>query len=274
VVGRRDARIRRLAVVTLARRTTWGGLPIWALAVSAWGLILLGFITGQGRLLDHHAILGSGEPPALSDLLLFVAAWQVMTAAMMLPSSIPMIRRFSQISRGQSRPRLILGVFVAAYFVVWTGFAVVVLPLDASLHALVDHWAWLGANPRLIGGAIFLGAGLFQFSPLKERCLMMCRSPQSFLWSYYQRGVRAAWALGVRHGLFCLGCCWALMLVMFGVGVGSIIWLVILTEIMVIEKTTWAGRLLAPVVGAGLIVFGLVVASGVPIPLPIPVSYS
>jgi predicted metal-binding membrane protein len=260
-------------VVTLARRTPLGGLPLWALAVSAWALILLGLITGQERLLDHDAILGGGKPPALNNLLLFVAAWQVMTAAMMLPSSIPMIRRFSQISRGQARPRLILGVFVVAYFVVWTGFAVVVLPLDASLHALVNRWAWLGEHARLISGALFLGAGLFQFTPLKERFLMVCRSPQSFLWSYYRRGVRSAWALGVRHGLFCLGCCWALMLVMFGVGVGSIWWMVILTEIMVIEKTSGSGRMLAPVVGAGLIVFGLIVASGVGVPLPIPVIY-
>jgi predicted metal-binding membrane protein len=261
-------------VVTLARRTPWGGLPIWALAVSAWALILLGLITGQERLLDHDAILGGGRPPALIDLLLFVAVWQVMTAAMMLPSSIPMVRRFSQISRGQARPRLALGVFVAAYFVVWTGFAVVVLPLDAGLHTLVDRWAWLGEHTSLISGALLLGAGLFQFTPLMERCLMECRSPQSFLWSYYRRGVRAAWALGLRHGLFCLGCCWALMLVMFAVGVGSIFWLVILTEIMVIEKTARAGRMLVPFVGAGLIALGLVVASGVAIPLPIPVGYS
>jgi predicted metal-binding membrane protein len=242
--------------------------------VSAWALILLGLITGQERLLDHHAILGGGQAPSLIGLLLFVAAWQVMTAAMMLPSSIPMIQRFALISRGQARPRLVLGAFLAAYFVIWTGFAVVVLPADAGLHALVDRWAWLGAHTRLISGALLFGAGLFQFTPLKERCLMACRSPQSFLWSHYRRGVSGAWTLGVRHGLFCLGCCWALMLVMFGVGMGSIFWLVILTEVMVIEKTSPVGRKLSPLVGAGLIVVGLVVASGVALPIPIPINYS
>ncbi len=260
-------------MIAMERRSGWDGAPIWALVVGSWGLILLGLITGQARRLDHDALVGRGQPPRPVDLLLFVAAWQVMTAAMMLPSSIPMIRSFSQISRDQRWSRLVVGSFVAAYFVVWTGFAVVVLPLDAALHALVDHWAWLGAHTRLISGAVLLGAGLFQFSPVKERCLMACRSPRSFLWSHYRRGVGAAWTLGVRHGLFCLGCCWALMLVMFGVGVGSLFWLVILTEIMIIEKTTRLGRKLVPLVGIGMIVFGLLIGSGIPIPLPIPVAY-
>src|SRR5690606_29214040 len=107
------------------------------------------------------------------------------------------------------------------------------------------------------GGSVLLLAGGFQFSPLKEQCLSECRSPLGFLRRHYQRGLGAAWALGVRHGLFCLGCCWALMLVMFAVGVGSLVWMVGLTAVMVAEKTTRWGRRLAPVVGVALIALGL-----------------
>lgn len=226
---------------------------LWAVVIIAWGLAGFAMVTGQQALIDHDAILHQGSPPSLVDFLLFFAAWQVMTAAMMLPSSIPMMNLFTQISSGQKHARWVFVAFFAAYFVVWTGFAVAAIGLDSQIHALVDRWAWLAAHPRLIGGVLLALAGLFQFSALKERCLRECRTPKGFLWRYYRQGVGPAWRLGIRHGLFCLGCCWALMLVMFGVGVGSLFWLTVLTGTMVIEKTTRWGRRLVPAVGVGLL---------------------
>ncbi|HET7093980.1 MAG TPA: DUF2182 domain-containing protein, partial [Thermomicrobiales bacterium] len=183
----------------------------------------------------------------------------VMTAAMMLPSSLPLVRLFNRASQGQTHPRLARLAFLAAYFVVWTGFAAAALAGDALLHDLARRWVWLAERPWLIGALALLLAGGFQFSPLKERCLRQCRSPFGFLRRHYRRGVPAAWAMGVRHGLFCLGCCWALMLTMTAVGVGQLAWMAALTGVMAAEKSWRWGRRLTPLVGVVLLVWGALV---------------
>ncbi len=229
---------------------------VWGVVAAAWGLALLLPAVGHGELGSHHVVLAGANLPPASTLLLFLVAWQVMTGAMMLPSSLPMIRLFARVSHRQPHPRRALTAFLAAYFAVWTGFAVVALAGDAGLHRLVDAWAGLGERPWLIAGSVLVLAGAFQFSPLKERCLDACRNPVQFLMRYYDRGVPAAWRLGVRHGLFCLGCCWALMLTMFAVGVGSLTWMAGLTGVMLIEKTARRGRRLMPAVGGALLLWG------------------
>lgn len=233
-------------------------LPVLGIALGTGALILL-LTGGRSDLLAHDAMMSEHTFPGPGAFLLFVAAWQVMTATMMLPSSLPLMRLFAGANRGQEHRRLVLGTFLGAYFAVWSGFAVAALTLDAGLHALIDHSRWLDANPRFIAGAVLIVAGGFQFSPLKERCLTACRSPMGFLWRYYGRGVGRAWNLGLRHGLFCLGCCWALMLVMFAVGVGNLVWMVGLTGIMFVEKTFRSGRRLVPAVGAAFLLWGVLV---------------
>ena len=237
-------------------RAVLGTGPILGLIVAAWALAAAMVVSDNDRALRHDSILAAAGLPGPAALALYLGAWQVMTAGMMLPSSLPMIHLFARASRSQTRPRQALGLFLAAYFAVWTLFALTALLTDAGLHALVERWVWLDARPWLISGTLLVAAGLFQFSPLKERCLDACRNPLSFLWHHYGRGPRAAWALGWRHGLFCLGCCWALMLVMFAVGVGSLVWMAGLTGVMVVEKTSRVGRRLVPVVGAALLLWG------------------
>src|SRR5262249_34900305 len=218
---------------------------------------------GRGELLHHDVLLGSRGGataiPAPLALLLFLAAWQSMTGAMMLPTSLPMFRLFARVSSGQARSRLALAVFLAAYAAVWTALALAALAGDAALPSLVDRWAPLRERPWLIAGLTLLVAGAFQFSPLKEQCLRECRHPASFLMRHYGRGLRRAWDLGMRHGLFCLGCCWALMLVMFAVGAGSLAWMAALAGVMLVEKTQRWGRPLVPFVGAALVLWGLLV---------------
>lgn len=228
-------------------------------AVLSWLLFLGAILTGSDRILHHDAILAERTAPLWVVLLLFVGAWQLMTGAMMLPSSLPMVQLFARASRHQEHPRLAFGLFLAAYFAVWTGFALVALAFDAGIHWLSDHWLWLAGHPWVIAGSVLLLAGAFQFSSFKEHCLTACRSPLGFLRLHYRRGAGAAWALGVRHGLFCLGCCWALMLVMFAVGVGNLVWMLGLTGVMVIEKTTRIGARFVPVVSAALILWGLLI---------------
>lgn len=125
------------------------------------------------------------------------------------------------------------------------------------MHRLVDGWPWLAAHPQLIGGSVLVIAGAFQFSSLKDKCLSECRHPAAFLLKKYGRGVGGAFQLGHDHALFCVGCCWALMLVMFAVGIANLIWMAPLALVMFVEKAQ-AGRdrVVVPV-GIGFIVLGL-----------------
>ncbi|CAN5802498.1 MAG: DUF2182 domain-containing protein [Chloroflexota bacterium] len=233
---------------------------IWGAVVAAWTVTLLLVATGgSDYIVDHDAVLESPRFAWPLTILLFIATWQLMTAAMMLPSSLPMMNIFLRVSQQQERSRFVFGVFMLGYFAVWTGFAVAALVNDAGVHWLVDTFPALGNRPWMISGSVLVLAGVFQFTPLKERCLDECRDPLSFIWRFYARGPMAAWKLGLRHGLFCLGCCWALMLTMFAVGMGSLVWMTTLAGIMVIEKVTRYGNRLATPIGVILIAWGVLV---------------
>jgi predicted metal-binding membrane protein len=225
----------------------------WALVVAAWTLAGLSVLTNQSELINHHYLLEESHLPVLVALVVFLACWQVMTVGMMLPSSMPMIYMIVHAGRQQKRPFAVPGAFLAAYAVVWTAFALVAFLGDTRIHWLVHHWSWLDTHTWVIGATTFAVAGAFQFSPLKGRCLTQCRRPFSFFVRYYRKGVGAAWHLGLRHGAFCMGCCWALMLVMFGIGVGSLLSMALLTGVMVIEKTYPGGQRLSPVIGVILL---------------------
>src|SRR3712207_4927746 len=192
-----------MAVTRAMRRGVPDGFMFGAVVLVAWGLAVVAALTGWDGLLHHDAVGRHGAWPGFWALVLFLVAWQVMAAAMMLPSNLPLLHLFSRASQGQEDPWLARFAFVAAYFAVWTGFAVGALIADAGVHQLAHRWSWLHERPWVIGGSVLLLAGGFQFSPLKERCLRQCRHPFSFLRRHYRRGILAAWALGVRHGLFC-----------------------------------------------------------------------
>ncbi len=232
---------------------------VWSVILLAWGLAVLAALTNTEWVLSHHVLIEESNLPWIATLFLFLAAWQVMTAGMMLPSSLPMTQMFFDVSRHQERTNLVRFSFLAAYFAVWSGFAVAAFVADTGLHALVHRWGWLDQHSFIIAGTTLVIAGAFQFSALKERCLTACRSPRSFLWRFYQRGAGGAWKLGVRHGVFCLGCCWALMLTMFGLGIGNLAWMAGMTGVMVIEKVSVRGRRFASVIGVVLLAWGAVV---------------
>jgi predicted metal-binding membrane protein len=165
---------------------------------------------------------------------LFLLAWQSMIAAMMLPSSLPLVRLFGAASARAPARASTMVAFLGGYALTWTAFGAAAFSGDALLHHLIGN-GWL-----ILGGALAL-AGAVQFTSLKERCLTQCRHPGTFLMRHYRRGAGGAFALGLRHGLFCLGCCWALMLVMFAAGAASLIWMGGLTALMVVEKTARRG---------------------------------
>jgi predicted metal-binding membrane protein len=218
----------------------------------AWLLVFLAQATGQAENL-HHGALIEGDLSLVVALGLFLLAWQVMIAAMMMPSSLPFFRLFATVSAAAPHPRTAFAAFMAGYLLVWTGFGALAFVADIAIHHTVDANPWLSEHSWLIGAGVLALAGLFQFTPLKDRCLSKCRHPGAYLLARYRRGVRSAFVLGGGHGLFCLGCCWALMLVMFATGVASLIWMAALTALMVYEKTASAGRRVVPLAGVVLL---------------------
>ncbi len=250
----------------LTRPQAW----ILAAVVLCWALAIGLVAAGRSDLLSHDAIIESGRLPLIVAVPAFLVLWQLMTGATMLPSALPVIGIYGRLARTQRRPRLAIGLFLAAYFVVWTAFAAAALAGDSGIHWLVDRWPWLTAHEDVISGGLLIGAGLFQLTPLKEQCLTACRNPLQFVWERHTPGPRGAWALGVAHARYCLGCCWALMLVMFGVGVGSVTLMAALSGIMVLEKAWRRGARLVPFVSAGLIVLGAIVIVAPSLVLAVP----
>jgi predicted metal-binding membrane protein len=233
---------------------------VWAIAGICWVVTIAILLVGADGLGHHDVVLEQSGLTWPSRLAAFTAVWLVMVGAMMLPTVVPMLELFWVVSGRQPHPAHSRAAVVAAYLVVWSGFALIALAGDAIVHQLVDSWSWLAARPGLVLGSTLVLAGAFQFSSLKKACLTQCRSPLSLLWQHYRRGLGGAWALGFRHALLCLGCCWALMLVMFATGTGSLGWMLLLAGVMVAEKTTsWGARLVAPA-GLALIAGGLAVA--------------
>lgn len=235
-------------------------LAVPAVVAVAWAAAVAAAVTGKADFLDHEALFEQG-PPTWAALALFLLAWQAMVAAMMLPSSVPMVRHFGQVAMRQGGPPTEVAVFVAGYFVVWTLFGAAAVAGDGVVHRFADGVSWIERHPWVVSGSVLVAAGAFQFSALKDKCLTACRAPASFLIHQYLRGVHGSFRLGVAHGWYCLGCCWPLMLLMFAAGVSNLVWMAALTAVMVYEKVGRAGRRLTPVVGVVLLVWGILVVA-------------
>lgn len=247
-------------VLTTDRLGRWTSVHWpWLLVGLAWAVAVATHTTDHASALSHHELLEERRLPLALAALIFLLAWQVMTIAMMLPGSLPLLRFFRQANVANNGGWPATAAFLAGYLAVWTAFALAALLGDALLHQLVHAWPWLAERTWLIAGLTLVGAGVFQFTPVKERCLAQCRSPFAFFVRHYRRGIDGAWRLGVHHGRFCLGCCWALMLVMVALGIGSLAWMVALSGVMLLERTALRGRHLTPAAGGVLIAWGLLV---------------
>jgi predicted metal-binding membrane protein len=236
------------------------GIPVVVVAAIAiaWALAITAEVSGVARSLHHDALIHSNLPYGVS-LLVFLLAWQSMIAAMMLPSSLPLVRLFAVAAAGQPRSRSAMASFLGGYALVWTGFAWVAFSGDVGIHAGVDAWPWLSDHAWVIAGGTLALAGAFQFSGLKDACLRQCRHPAAYLLGHYERGIGGAYRLGRDHGLYCVGCCWALMLLMFAAGVASLWWMAALTGLMVYEKTAPGGRRAVPIAGVAMLALAALV---------------
>jgi predicted metal-binding membrane protein len=241
-----DAATRRASVHVVA--------VLCCAIVAAWILCAWVELSGNAAQLHHHALYAGHQAYWLAALMV-LGAWQVMTAAMMLPSSLGFIRMYAMAAANAPRFPLALTLFLAGYFGVWTAFALAAFAGDMQLHRIVGSWPWLASHSTVIPAATLALAAVFQFTPLKDACLRACRHPGLYLAHHYRRGPLNGLRLGFGHALYCVGCCWALMLVMFAAGVAHLAWMGALALIMLVEKGVRGGdRIVVPV---GLTFFAL-----------------
>jgi len=227
--------------------------PILVGIAAAWAAAIAAQLAGAAALVHHDSLLAGGGPPLVVAVLASLLAWQVMTAAMMLPSSLPLVGLYARASARAPQRRLAMAAFLGGYALVWSAFGLAAFGADAGLHAAINSSSWLRQHDWWIGGSVLALAGAFQFTSLKDACLDKCRHPGHFLMRYYERGPAGGFRLGARHGAFCVGCCWALMLVMFAAGVASLVWMALLTAVMIHEKTRPMGARTVPVSGMALL---------------------
>ncbi len=191
------------------------------------------------------------EPWSAASLVAIAVMWLVMMVAMMLPSATPMLVLFAGTQGGQSTAAVI--AFAAGYLAVWAAFSVAATLVQAALqHAMLVSSSLATTSTRL-GAALLALAGVYQLTPLKHACLTRCRSPLGFILSRWRDGAGGALAMGARHGAYCLGCCWALMALLFVGGVMNLAWVAVLAVFVLLEKAAARGVWLSYVAGVVLI---------------------
>ncbi len=206
------------------------------------------------------------QPWTGSDGALMFAMWAVMMVAMMVPSVAPMVLLFAAVNRRRreaERPYVPTVVFLLGYLVVWTFFSALATAAQWQLHAAaLLSPAMVVASP-LLGAALLIAAGLFQFTPLKRACLIHCRTPLSLLMTEWREGSWGAFVMGLRHGSYCLGCCWFLMALLFVAGVMNLLWVALLSGFVLAEKIVPRGQELSLVAGVALTVWGFLRLAGI-----------
>ena len=209
---------------------------------------------------DMNMSMNGMEPrwTTVDALLLFVM-WTAMMAAMMVPGTAPMVMAFATINRRRrqrNKPYVPTAIFLAGYLVVWAGFSIIATGLQWLLQRNGLLTTMMQSASYYLSAALFLIAGLYQFSPLKEMCLAYCRTPDGFILSEWRDGALGAAIMGLRHGLFCLGCCAALMILLFAMAVMDLRWVAALTVLVTAEKLLPGAKSWRRGIGVGLLAIG------------------
>jgi predicted metal-binding membrane protein len=193
---------------------------------------------------------------------LFLVMWTVMMAAMMFPSAAPMVLLFDRIERGKrdaGRSSVPTAYFVGAYLAIWTLFGVAAFAVAVAVDHVSEHSTWAMDNWARVGGGLLVAAGVYQLTPLKDRCLAKCRSPMAFLMTSWREGRTGAVQMGLMHGGYCLGCCWLLFVILLPLGVMNVAAMIVLTLLVFGEKCLPSGERLARAAALVLIGYGLLV---------------
>jgi predicted metal-binding membrane protein len=204
-------------------------------------------------------------PWAAADVVFTFAMWAVMMVGMMAATAAPVLLLFAAMHAGRDEHgvRLAVLMFGLGYITAWVGFSAGAALAQWALHeAAMLSPAMVASSPMLAGG-ILIAAGAYQLTPFKGACLRQCRSPLGFLMTNWRDGTKGALEMGWRHGVYCLGCCWALMCVLFVVGVMNLAWVAALTAFVLIEKIGPAGALVARIAGAMMIIVGILFVAGI-----------
>src|SRR6266852_5550062 len=221
------------------------------LAAASWAILVW-----QSATMDNMATgLTMGMGAAL-----FLAIWVVMMVAMMFPTAAPMILMFARVQRDKrqsGRAFVPTWVFVSAYLLIWTLSGVLAYVGAVWAERLAYQVPWVMANAACIGGSVLVPAGLYQLSPLKRSCLSKCRTPLDFILSAWRDGYTGAFRMGLQHGLYCLGCCWMLFVILFPLGVMNIAAMTVITLVVFAEKSLPIGKRSVQLAAVTLITYGI-----------------
>jgi predicted metal-binding membrane protein len=226
-----------------------------ALALAAWAWLLS---MAAMDMSGHHA-------HALPRLAAIFVMWAVMMVGMMTPSAAPMILLYARVGRQAQRdgkPFAAIAWFAGGYLAAWIGFSLIATAAHRSLAHVAILTREMASGTRVFSAVVLVAAGLYQWSSLKDRCLANCRSPLAFVQRHggFRRALRAALRLGLLHGLYCIGCCWALMALVFVGGVMNVLWIAAIAAAVLAEKVLPFGRTVSRTAGAALVVAGLWIA--------------
>ena len=237
------------------------GAGLAGIVVLAWLYLL--HMAGAVSEIEMHAAMGMATPQMQSwgvvDLFLLFLMWAVMMVAMMVPSAAPMILMFTAINRRRSEqqgPVVRTGIFVLGYLIAWTSYSALAVPAQWGLHCAAVLSPMMTTTSRYLGGGLLIGAGIFQWTSLKDACLTTCRSPLAFLMGEWREGATGALVMGFRHGAYCVGCCWVLMALLFVAGVMNLVWVAAIAAFVLVEKVVPGGQRISRVGGVVLVVAG------------------
>jgi len=237
-----------------------GGLL--AIIAAAWAYLFSG--AGMMQPMDGMLMPMATGPWTWGYILLMLFMWAVMMAAMMLPSAAPMILLYARIARNcAAGGRISLSsLFTLGYIAIWTVFSMAAVALQLALEQLALLSPMMEASNAMFAGLVLAAAGIYQWLPFKAACLQHCRSPLEFVLAHWRRGAYGAFAMGARHGLYCLGCCWMLMLLLFVGGVMNLAWIAGLALLVLAEKLAPAGAWIRRGAGLVLLAWGLATLYG------------
>ena len=255
----RDDRVA--ALVARERALVWTGVT--GLTLGAWGYLVylsrsMAEMPAGGAMAGMAPVLA---PWTAADVAFTVAMWAVMMVGMMLPAAAPVILLFAAVNRKrreQGGMAVPTAIFVLAYLTVWSGFSVGAALAQWGLQRAASLSPTLATTRPIVGGLLLVAAGLYQLTPLKRVCLARCRSPLGWLMTEWREGIAGALVMGLRHGAYCLGCCWVLMGLLFVAGVMNLVWVAVIAGFVLLEKVAPGGVLIGRIASAALVVAGLV----------------
>ena len=235
------------------------GMSLAGITVLAWVYLILE--TEKMSRMDMGMAMPQMATWGLGHLGFLVVMWSIMMVAMMVPSVTPMVMMFTTVNRKRQeegrRDLLPIGIFVSGYLIAWAFFSAGVSVAQWILHAAALMSPMMTSTSAILGGGLLIAGGIYQWTPLKYACLVHCRTPISFLMTSWRPGRRGALIMGLHHGLFCVGCCWVLMALLFVAGVMNVLWVGAIAAFVFIEKVAPRGEIIGRTAGVLLVGAGL-----------------